>query len=165
MDWNVVFWLKVESMDIYLKTCFPVDGLRRDKEVWLCWGRQDPGLYLFVCLFFNPFIQSRLHPPSGLHTLCSSSHISTPSLSPTYFLGPQVLWGIGAPSFTEDIPVSPLLYVSWGNHISWCMLPGNPVSERAQGSKSLKTADLPMRLPSSSTSFRFHEFLPHVFSD
>jgi hypothetical protein len=39
-------------------------------------------------------------------------------------LGPSVSWGLGASSLTKPRPGSHLLYICWGSHISWCMLPG-----------------------------------------
>jgi hypothetical protein len=45
-------------------------------------------------------------------------------IKPPHFLGPQVFWGLGASSPTESRPSSPLLYMCWGPHISWCLLPG-----------------------------------------
>jgi hypothetical protein len=41
---------------------------------------------------------------------------------PQNSLGPPVSWGLGASSLNEHRPWSPLLYVCWGPHISWCML-------------------------------------------
>jgi hypothetical protein len=38
-------------------------------------------------------------------------------------LRPPVSWGLGASSLNEHSPSSPLLYVCWRLHISWCMLP------------------------------------------
>jgi hypothetical protein len=43
--------------------------------------------------------------------------------SPLNSLWPPVSWGLGASSLNEYRPSSPLLYVCWGPHISWCMLP------------------------------------------
>ena len=42
---------------------------------------------------------------------------------PLSSLGPTFYWGLGASSLTEPRPGS-LLYMCWGPHISWCMLPG-----------------------------------------
>jgi hypothetical protein len=38
-------------------------------------------------------------------------------------LGPPVSWGLGISSLNEHRPGSPLLYVFWGLHICWYMLP------------------------------------------
>ena len=54
--------------------------------------------------------------------------MSTPPIShptrPPNSLGPRVSCRLSASSLTESIPSSPLLYMCWGPHISWCMLPG-----------------------------------------
>jgi hypothetical protein len=39
-------------------------------------------------------------------------------------LGPLVSWGLDASFLTELRPSSPLLYMCWGPHITWSMLPG-----------------------------------------
>jgi hypothetical protein len=46
-----------------------------------------------------------------------------PPTRPLNTLGPPVSWGLGVSSLTEPWPSSPLLYMYWGPHISWCMLP------------------------------------------
>jgi hypothetical protein len=53
-------------------------------------------------------------PPIPLPTRCLNS------------LGPPVSWGLGASSLNELSPsrTQTLMYVCWGPHISWCMLPG-----------------------------------------
>jgi hypothetical protein len=38
-------------------------------------------------------------------------------------LGPPDCRGLGASSLNEHRPRSPLLYVCWGPHVSWCVLP------------------------------------------
>jgi hypothetical protein len=51
--------------------------------------------------------------------------MDAPTLHPTWPLnsqGPPVSWGLGASSLNEHRPRSPLLYMCWGPHISWCML-------------------------------------------
>jgi hypothetical protein len=86
-------------------------------------------IYLFVCLFvYFPFSP---YSPSYCSTSHTSSpppclHVSVPNPHPTLplnSLGPPVSWGLGASSLNEHRPGSPLLYVCWGPHISWCMLP------------------------------------------
>jgi hypothetical protein len=52
-------------------------------------------------------------------------HMDAPSPHPTWplnSLGPPVSWGLGASSLNIHRPRSPLLYVCWGLHISWCIL-------------------------------------------
>ena len=92
----------------------------------------------FLSSFFkiNLFLQSIFHPlpPSTLwllqipHILSTQPcfHVDTPILRPTWHLNslrPPVSWELGASSLNEHRPSSPLQYVSWGPHISWCMLP------------------------------------------
>jgi hypothetical protein len=43
---------------------------------------------------------------------------------PLNSLEPPASWGLGASSLTETRPSCPLLYMCWGPHISWYMLPG-----------------------------------------
>jgi hypothetical protein len=54
--------------------------------------------------------------------------MSTPPIPhptrPQNSLGPPVSWELGASSLTQPRPGSPLLYMYWGPHISWYMLPG-----------------------------------------
>ena len=52
------------------------------------------------------------------HMDFSTSHPTWPLNT----LGPPVSWGLGASSLNEHRSGSPLLYVCWGPHISWCML-------------------------------------------
>ena len=52
-----------------------------------------------------------------------SWHPITHPTWPLNFLGPPVSWELGASSLNEHRPSSPLLYVCWEPHISWCMLP------------------------------------------
>ena len=71
---------------------------------------------------------------------CSASHPYSPHLClqedvpippphththtwPLNSLGPPVAWGLSVSSLIEHRPGSPLLYMCWGPHISWCMLP------------------------------------------
>ena len=90
--------------------------------------------FLFVCLFISPdFIppsRSTLqlfHNPYLLPTSFSPRGCPQSHPHPTRLLnppGPPVSWGLGAFSITEPRPVSPLVYMCWEPHISWCMLPG-----------------------------------------
>jgi hypothetical protein len=53
--------------------------------------------------------------------------MNVPTSNPTWPLNslvPPVPSGLGASSLNEHRPGNPLLYVCWGLHISWCMLPG-----------------------------------------
>ena len=47
-----------------------------------------------------------------------------PSIRPSNSLGSQVFLGLCASSLTESKPGSHLLYMCWGPHTSWCVLPG-----------------------------------------
>jgi hypothetical protein len=73
-------------------------------------------------------------PPSCLRSNCSTHtsypvsclHVDVPIPHPTWLLnslGPPVSWGLGASYLNEHRLGSPLLYMCWGPHISWCMLP------------------------------------------
>jgi hypothetical protein len=87
-------------------------------------------LILFVIHFLHSIFHSQpLHPPFN----CSTSHTSSPPClyinapipHPTWSsnsLGPPASWRLGGSSLNEHRPGSPLLYVCWGPHISWCML-------------------------------------------
>jgi hypothetical protein len=70
--------------------------------------------------------------------------MDAPTLHPIWPLNslrPPVSWGLGASFLNEHRPGSPLLYVCWGPHISWCScLFGGWVFERSRGSRSIKTA-------------------------
>lgn len=95
---------------------------------------------------------------------CSTSHTSPVSISrrmssqlhpqPTrlpHSLGPQISWGLGASSRTKSRPSSYLLYMCWGPHIIWCMLPGWWLSVRDLGDTGWLTllVNLPTESPSS----------------
>jgi hypothetical protein len=81
---------------------------------------------VFNYLFLRPSCYSP--PSSSSH---SSSQVSkevptttTRPTRPAHSLWSHVSWGLGASSPTEARPSSPLLYMCWRPHISWCMLPG-----------------------------------------
>jgi hypothetical protein len=84
--------------------------------------------YLFTYLhsrFYSPSWSTLwlLHIPYLLPTT-PRLHVDVPTHYPTRplnSLGPPVSWGLGASSLTRP---RPLLYMCWGPHISWCMLPG-----------------------------------------
>ena len=63
------------------------------------------------------------HPILPPHT---HLHVNViPTLYPIWplnSLGPPVSWGLGVSSLNEHRPGSPLLYMCWRHHISWCML-------------------------------------------
>ena len=126
-------------------------------------------LELFLFLFFI-FLHSRFYFPNpGLPTVCSATHISSPTPNllediPTThpithpsrllnFLRPPVSSGLGVSSLTEPRPCSPLLYMCWGL-ISACVcyLVGGSVSERYQGKRLIENPSTPTGLPSSSAS-------------
>jgi hypothetical protein len=85
-------------------------------------------------------LHSRFYSPPGLpsnwstsytSSLCPFLHVDILPLPPTShptrplnFLRPPVSWGLGVSSLTEPRPGNPLLYVCWGPHTSWYMLPG-----------------------------------------
>jgi hypothetical protein len=76
-------------------------------------------LFLHSIFYFPPH-----HPPSEY----STSHTSSPTpchphpIWPLNSLGPPVSWGLGASSLNEHRPRSPLPFVCWGPHFSWCTL-------------------------------------------
>jgi hypothetical protein len=81
--------------------------------------------------FFTLYILSPPHPPSNSSTSHTSSpnpclHMDVPIPLPSWPLNslwPPVSSGLGASSLNEHRPGSPLLYMCWRPHISWCMLP------------------------------------------
>jgi hypothetical protein len=94
---------------------------------------QRPSLFLI----FNLFLQFSHYPPPVLPSNSSSSHSSpqpiskmSPQPHTSHTLPglpiprPQVSQELGVSSLIEARPGSPLLYMCWGPHISWCMLPG-----------------------------------------
>jgi hypothetical protein len=92
-------------------------------------------LYYYLIFYTPDFIS-----PSPVHPLpvpylipppypCLHEDVSTPTpiphpTWPLNSLWPSVSWGLGASFLTKPRPGSPLLYMCWGPHISWCMLPG-----------------------------------------
>jgi hypothetical protein len=86
-------------------------------------------IYLFIIYFFYPdFVSFPVHPLTVPHPIPPLSHPhlqgDAPNPYPIRFshsLGLQVFWGLVATSFIESRPCSPLLYMSWGPHISWCI--------------------------------------------
>jgi hypothetical protein len=82
----------------------------RGHRFWIITQLPQPALWL-------------LHIPLLLPTtLCL--HVDAPTPNPTWplnSLGPPVSSGLGASSLNEHRTGSPLLYVCWGSHISWCM--------------------------------------------
>ena len=70
-----------------------------------------------------------------------------------HLLGPSISMGFGTSSLTEARPGSPLQYMSWRPHTSYCVLPGyGSVSESPQGSALVETAGLSMGSSFSSVS-------------
>ena len=59
---------------------------------------------------------------------------------------------------TEATPSNPLLYMYWGPHISWCILPGS-VSERSLRSILVETIGLPIGFPSCSVCYTNNQVL------
>jgi len=85
---------------------------------------------LFIYLYTPDFILLLVHPQTVPHPIPPSpppprecSHPIHPA-RPLNFQGPLVSWGLGTSSLTEPRPGSHLLYMCWGPHLSWCMLPG-----------------------------------------
>ena len=87
----------------------------------------------------------------------------TPNHHPTrpcYSLGPPVSWELGASSLTEPRLNSPLLYMCWGPHVSWCMLPGWWSNVWEILGVQVKTTGLLIGLSSSSASSSFSPVQP-----
>ena len=115
-------------------------------------------LLLLLSLIFNLFLQFSHYPPPILFTNSSSSHSSTPisnRMSPSPYLLyqacplPRVSSYLGLVhllSLRPDQAVLCCICVRGLISASVCCLVGS------QGSRLVETADLPMGLPSSSTS-------------
>jgi hypothetical protein len=77
-------------------------------------------------IFYSSLAQSTLrlfHISYLLSTPCLLVDASSPHPTwPLNSLGPPVSGGLGVSSLNDHILGSPLLYVCWGSHISWCML-------------------------------------------
>jgi hypothetical protein len=81
--------------------------------------------------------------------------------TPSDFPTAQVSWRLGASSLTEAKSFSPLLYMCQGLiSAGVCCLVGGSVSKRSWGSRSVKTAGLPIGFPSSSASSSFSLIQP-----
>jgi hypothetical protein len=90
---------------------------------------------LFLIFFYSPDLTPLLVNPLTVHIPYSlppptpiSTRISSPpnphTTRPPHSLGPPVSWGLGTSSLTKSRTGNPLLYMCWGLHINWCMLPG-----------------------------------------
>jgi hypothetical protein len=86
--------------------------------------------YYFVPSFYLIFFPRFYSPPGRSLTVLlpiSPPHLPVfmrmPPTPPLSSLGPPVSWGLGASSLNEPRSGSLLLYMCWGAHISWCMLP------------------------------------------
>jgi hypothetical protein len=92
-------------------------------------------LFIFKKLLMY-VLHSIFHPPNSLSTfpLIHIPHLlpnppclhvaglNLHTIGSLNSLGPPVSWQLGASSLNEHRPRSPLLYVCWRLHISWCML-------------------------------------------
>jgi hypothetical protein len=91
--------------------------------------------YFIFNLFFTLHVPFPLtihpHPPSDCLTSHTTSppqpclHMDSPTPYPIWsrnFLGPPISCGFSVSSLNEHRPMSLLLYVCWGPHISYCML-------------------------------------------
>jgi len=141
-------------------------GLWQDRK-WTCTVAWNKAYMLsllknYFFLFFNPFLQSRLHPPPSLPHDRSLSHTSPrprlPSPLGQTSLRPQSLKGlVHFLSLSPDQAVLCCICVRSLISAGVCSLVGGSVSERSQGSRSV---DLPMGLPSSSASSSFSPVQP-----
>jgi hypothetical protein len=105
----------------------------------------SPGLYPTYSLI----VQHPTPPPLPHVSTWMSPPPTPPDLQTPW---PPVSWGLGALSQLEHRPRSPLLYVCWGPHISWCMLPVWRSNVWEISGFQIETAGLPTGLPSSSAS-------------
>jgi hypothetical protein len=111
---------------------------------------ENPILFFFLIYFFT--LQIPLPAPSSIlqllhipHLLCTPPllHVDAP---PPPHLTSKLPWA--STILNEHRPESPLLYMCWGPHISWCMLFGGPVFERSQRFRFIETAGPPEGSPS-----------------
>jgi hypothetical protein len=86
-------------------------------------------IHVLHSIFHPPFLP--IHPPTAPHPIPPPNSTLSPlgfpqphHTWPLNYLGHPVTWGLGASSLNEHRPGSPLLYVCWGPHISWCVWPG-----------------------------------------
>jgi hypothetical protein len=135
--------------------------------------------FLFLFLFFSFYkinLFCTIHitysipwppPPSTLHlpSNCSTSTPTPHPLSPhgfshfplylsSKFPGVSSFYRLGASSLTEHRSRNPWLYVCWGPHIGWCVLPlwWSCIWE-ISGSRLIETAGPTTGSPFSSASF------------
>jgi hypothetical protein len=111
-------------------------------------------------MFHSPHLTSTLrllHISHLLPTpLCLHVDAPTHTIWPLNSLGPPVSWGLGVLSLNEHRPGSPLLYVCWGLHISWCML--HVWWTSIWEISVIETAGAPAGSPFSSASFSLPYF-------
>jgi hypothetical protein len=80
---------------------------------------------LYPSLVHSPTVPHHIPPHCPLvSTRMSSPHTPTPPTRTLNSLRLPVLWALGAPSLTKPRPSSLLLYMPWGPHSTWGMLPG-----------------------------------------
>jgi hypothetical protein len=83
--------------------------------------------YLLPSPHLHEDVPTTHHPPPTTHHPPPTTHHPPPTTHPTRplnSLGPPGFWGLGASFVIERRSGSPLLYMCWGSHISWCMQPG-----------------------------------------
>jgi hypothetical protein len=82
-------------------------------------------IYFFTCHIPFPHLPSTLwllHIPHLFPTQSPNCYPHPQPIWPLNTLGPPVSWGLVASSLNERRLRSPLLYLCWRPHISWCML-------------------------------------------
>ena len=114
-DWNrlVTFYLISIYLCIYLSVCLSV-----------CLSIYFFIYFILQILFPSQSTLQLFRIPYSLPTILFMSRSLIPSSHPRIPLNslePPVSW---TSSLIETRPGSPLLYISWGSNISWCMLPG-----------------------------------------
>ena len=104
---------------------------------WVLFNHYELRFYSFLKILFKYFLHPRFYPPPGPYSDKSPTHTSSPfprlhkdvliplspyPTRPLYSLGTPISWELGASSLTEPRCSSPMLYMCWGPHISWCSM-------------------------------------------
>jgi hypothetical protein len=127
---NITMWISEKVIRNHTINYVSLENLWKNNSVYVCIYRFFFNLIQFVIHFLHSIFHS---PPFPTHPLTAPHPNSLPTPSPCGYptphptwplnsLGHSVSWGLGASSLNEHRPGSPLLYVCWGAHISWCML-------------------------------------------
>ena len=78
-------------------------------------------ILLYLSILHSTFYSLLVHPrPTPPLSPWECPHLHT--TRPLNSLRPTVSWGLGTSSLTEQRPSSPLMYMSWGPHITWLVV-------------------------------------------